>query len=282
MAPALVLLASLVLWPAVDAVAIAFESWTGYAPQARFIGWENFLVLAGDAKFGRSLLNTVAYTVVGGVGHFAFAFLFLAGLTHPDIRGKRFFQTLIIFPTFVSIVGVGVLWRRLYHPTQGLLNAGLSSVGLDAVGWLSEDFGLLAMVWSSIWAGVGSQLLLLLAGARRISPSLYEAARLEGANEWQAFRQVTVPLVADVTLVALMLWIIGAMQIFGLPQALAGPVVPSYLETVSTHQYAIAFNARDAVYLMGRGSAMAVVLVVVTFLLVGTVRGPMTWIRRRS
>ncbi len=259
--PAALPFVAVVLVPALQSIYVSLETWTGYTPDASYVGLRNFVDLAHDEKFWRSYATTVAYMVLGGVAHFFFAFCFLAALTHPRFPAKTVLQSIVVVPSFVSVVGVALIWQRLYHPSQGLLNRLLDSLGFARVSWLSEDTGLVALVAASVWAGVGSQLLLLIAGARTIPESFYEAARIEGASEWQVFRYVTVPCIHDVTAVALALWIIGGMQVFGLVQALAGPTVPEYLETISTYQYAISFNARDAVYLMGKGTAMAVVLV---------------------
>ncbi|MCK6470778.1 MAG: sugar ABC transporter permease [Planctomycetes bacterium] len=271
-APALGLFALFLLWPAVDALVVSMQSWTGFSPETTFIGLENYFNLWSDAKFWQSFRNTLYYVVVGGAGHFAFAFLFAAALSSPLLRGKKLYQTLIFFPSFISVVGVAILWARLYDPDAGLLNSVLTAMGQSGVVWLDAEHAMNSIVISSIWAGVGGQMILLLAGMRRIPPDYYEAARIDGAGEWQIFRHITLPLLKDVTYVALSLWLIGSMQVFGLIQALAGPAVRPELETVSTYQYAISFNARDNVYMMGRGTAMAVMLVVAIVLLVSAAR----------
>ena len=256
------------LWPALDALYVSLCSWTGFSPQAEFTGLANYRALAGDARFRASLCNTLWYVFLGGVGHFIFAFLFAAALNSPRFAGKKFFQTLIFFPSFISVAGVAILWARLYDPKDGLLGQFLATFGFADVVWLSDRNALYCIVVSSVWAGVGGQMILLLAGMRRIPPSFYEAAWLDGASELQVFRHVTLPLLKDVSCVALSLWLIGSLQVFGLVQALSGPAVPLEQETVSTYQYALSFNARDNIYLMGRGTAMAVVLTVLTVLLV--------------
>lgn len=271
-APALGLFALFLLWPAADALLISMQSWTGFSPEGTFIGLQNYVNLWGDAKFWHSFRNTLYYVVAGGVGHFAFAFLFAAALSSPRLCGKKLYQTLIFFPSFISVVGVAILWARLYDPKAGLLNGILAALGQSDVTWLDAEHAMNSIVISSIWAGVGGQMILLLAGMRRIPPDYYEAARIDGAGEWQIFRHITLPLLKDVTYVALSLWLIGSMQVFGLIQALAGPDVRPELETVSTYQYAISFNARDNVYMMGRGTAMAVTLVVAIVLLVSAAR----------
>ncbi len=271
-APALFLFSVFMLWPAIHALFVSMNSWTGFSPETEFVGLGNYASLINDGRFWTGMGNTLYYVLVGGVGHFVFAFLFAAALNNPKLAGRKLFQTLIFFPSFISVVGVAILWARLYDPSDGLLNQLLAALGMTRIIWLNEQNAMNAIIVSSIWAGVGGQMIILLAGMRRIPPEYYEAARIDGANEIQIFWRVTLPLLKDVTYVALSLWLIGSMQVFGLVQALAGPQVPPSMETISTYQYAISFNARDNIYMMGRGTAMAVTLVIVIVLLVGVTR----------
>ena len=271
--PGLLLFAVFVLWPTLDALVVSMQSWTGFSPESQFVGLHNYASLIDDGRFWQSLANTLYYVALGGVGHFAFAFLFASALNSPRLAGKKFFQTLIFFPAFISVVGVAILWSRLYSTTDGLINQLLAGFGVEpGIEWLSDRNAMNSIIISSIWAGVGGQMILILAGMRRIPATYYEAARIDGANEIHLFWHVTLPMLKDVCYVALSLWLIGSMQVFGLVQALDGPDVAIDLETVSTYQYAIAFNAQDNLYMMGRGTAMAIVLVIIIVLLVGVAR----------
>jgi ABC-type sugar transport system permease subunit len=268
--PALTLFGVFVLWPALQALPVSLDSWTGYTPTANDVGLDNYRQLLDDEHFWRCLTNTLYYVVVGGVAHFAFAFLFAWALHHPRVSGKKLYQTLIFFPSFISVAGVGVLWALLYEPHNGLLNRILAALGVEGPIWLSADHGMDAIIAASVWAGVGGHMIILLAGLRRIPTRLLDAARLDGAGELSVFWFVTLPLLRNVTFVALALWLIGAVQVFGLVQVLA-PFSPD-LQTVATYHYAISFNARDNVYMMGRGTAMALLLLVLVLGLVAFVR----------
>lgn len=270
--PSLILFALFVLWPAIDAVAVSMSSWTGFSPSATFTGLENYRNLWGDSRFWKSFAHTLYFVVLGGIGHFVFAFLFASALNNPAFRGKKIYQTLIFFPSFISVAGVAILWARLYDPKDGLLNRLIEAIGGHGIVWLHSDNAMNAVIISSIWAGVGGQMILLLAGMKRIPSDIYEAARIDGASESQLFWRITLPMLKDVTYVALSLWLIGSMQVFGLVQALAGPSVPLEMETVSTYQYAISFNNRDNIYMMGRGTAMAITLVIAIVILAAIAR----------
>lgn len=270
--PALLMFGLFMAWPAADALRVSMSSWTGFSPQSAFTGLENYRNLAGDERFRISLKNTFYFVIVGGIGHFFFALLFAFCLNHPRFAAKKFYQTVIFFPSFVSVVGVAILWARLYDYNDGLINRILQVFGGRGIDWLAAENAMNSIVLASIWAGVGGQMIVLLAGMKRIPPELLEAARIDGANEWQVFRHVTLPMLKDVLYVALSLWLIGSMQVFGLVQSLAGPGIPVDMETISTYQYAISFNARDNIYMMGRGTAMAVTLVLCIVLLVSALR----------
>jgi raffinose/stachyose/melibiose transport system permease protein len=271
--PALLLMALFVLYPAVDALIVAMSSWSGFAPHARFIGLNNFReLLFRDPRFWLSFKHTCYYVVFGGLGHFSFALLFAWGLSHPRLAGKKIYQTMLFFPAFISVSGVAILWARLYDPKDGLLNRLLGAFQHCGIVWLAPENAMNSILIASIWAGVGGQMILLLAGMRRIPASFPEAARIDGASEAQILWHVTLPMLKDVAYIAVILWLIGAMQVFGLVQALAGPTVPLDMETVATYQYSISFNNRTNVFMMGRGTAMALLLVATIVILAGIAR----------
>jgi ABC-type sugar transport system permease subunit len=268
--PALTLFTIFVGWPAIDAFFVSLASWTGYSPRSEFIGLSNYRALIDDKHFWRSLFNTLYYVVLGGIFHLSLAFLFAGALHNPRFRGKNFFQSLIFFPSFISVVAIGVMWTLLYEPHSGLFNRVLSIAGIDGPIWLSPKHGMNAIIVVSIWAGVGSHMIIILAGLRRIPTHILSAARLDGASELAIFWYVILPMLRNVTYAVMALWLIGAMQVFGLIQVLV-PYTPE-LQSVSTYHYGISFNARDNIYMMGRGTAMAVVLLVTIMFLVGIVR----------
>ncbi|HTL51843.1 MAG TPA: sugar ABC transporter permease [Planctomycetota bacterium] len=276
--PATILMSMFLFWPALSAFKVALESWTGFAPVSRNVGFDNFDKMWLDKIFWDALQNSVIWMIVGGLGHFFFAFLLATGLQDPELRGKRFYQTLIIFPMFISAIGVAMLWKQLYDPNKGMINLLLATFGLaDPIhgtpGWLDPKNGMYPLLLVSIWGGIGGQVILLLAGLRRIPKSLYEAARVDGASEFQCFYRISLPLMRDILKIAFVLWIIGSLQIFGLVQGLLGPGIEPKLHVVSTYMFELAFNNRSNIYSMGQATAMAVTLVFVTLVLVGLLMG---------
>lgn len=276
--PATLLMAVFMFFPALAAFKVALESWTGFSPVSRFIGGDNFTKMWIDRIFWDAFGNSVIWMIVGGLGHFFFAFLLATGLQDPEFRAKRFYQTLIIFPMFISAIGVAMLWKQLYDPNKGMINLLLATFGLanpieGSPGWLDPNHGIYPLLLVSIWGGIGGQVILILAGLRRIPKSLYEAARVDGAGEFQCFYRISLPLMRDILKIAFVLWIIGSLQIFGLVQGMLGPNVQPKLHVVSTYMFELAFNNRNNIYSMGLATAMAVTLVIFTLILVGLLMG---------
>jgi ABC-type sugar transport system permease subunit len=209
---------------------------------------------------------------VGGVFYFIFAFLFAVALNNSRFRGRKFFQTMIFFPSFISAVGVAVFWKLLYDAKSGLINLTLEGMGVSAVQWLSPDNTITSVIIMIVWAGVGGKMILLLAGMRRIPKDYYEAAEIDGATVPQQFFHVTVPMMREVIIIALSLWMIGSLKVFGFVQALMGSGMHDKCQVVSTLQYEYAFSNRACTFLMGRATAMAVAQLAVILLLVGIVR----------
>ena len=271
-APALLLFLVLYAIPAVSALYVSLCKWTGFTPKMEFRGLGNFVKLCGDPRFWYALWNNLWIMTVGGVAFFFFAFLYAAALNHPRLRGRRFFQTMIFFPSFISVVGVAIYWKRIYDVDSGLINLALKAGGVTPVQWLAAENAINSIIVMMVWAGVGGTMILLLAGMRRIPKDYYEAAQIDGASAVQQFFHVTLPMMREVVIIALSLWMIGSMKVFGYVQALLAPDINDQCHVVSTLQYEYAFSNRRCIFMMGRATAMAVVQVVMVVALVWLVR----------
>ncbi len=272
LAPAVVLFAVLFAFPAISSLYVALCKWTGFTPRMEFTGLRNFAKLTGDVRFWAAIKNNLWIMSVGGIVFFSFAFLFAAALNNRQLRGRKFFQTMIFFPAFISVVGVATFWKLIYNSDSGLLNLSLRSAGGEGVQWLDASHAINSVIIMVVWAGVGGTMILLLAGMRRIPKDYYEAAEIDGASAPQQFFHVTVPMMREVVLIALSLWMIGSMKAFGYIQALLAPTINDKNQVISTLQYQYAFSNRECIFMMGRATAMAVVQVAVVLALVGLVR----------
>ncbi len=180
-----------------------------------FVGAENYRrLLTVDPLFWKSLTNTIKYAIfsvpLGIIGSLA-----LAMLLNQKVRGIPLFRTLFYLPSLVPAVASALLWQWIFNTDNGILNIGLSWLGLPAVQWLQdEDWALPAFVLMSLWGIGGGRMVIFLAGLQGISDTYYEAAKIDGASAWQQFRQVTLPLLSPVMFFNLILGLIGAFQVF--------------------------------------------------------------------
>jgi len=272
LAPAVILFAVFCSIPTVSSLYVSLCKWTGFTPEMEFTGFRNFAKLAQDERFWNAIVNNVRILLFGGVGLFVFAGLFAAALNSADFRGKKFLQTMIFFPAFISVVGAAVYWKRIYDMKNGLANILLGGLGGDKVAWLAADNATNSVIVMIVWGGVGGTMILLLAGMRRIPKHYYEAAQIDGASDTQQFRHITLPMMREVVIIALCLWMIGSMRVFGHVQALLAPDINDQAQVVSTLLYDYAFSNRRCIFMMGRATAMAVVQVAMVLTLVGIVR----------
>ena len=295
LAPAVILFVVLFAAPAASSLYVSLCKWTGFTPKMEFTGTRNFEKLLGDgvekhtweigklripyvwfkngdARFWAGVRNNLWIMSVGGVVFFSFAMLFAAALNHKRLRGRKFFQTMIFFPSFISVVGVATFWKLIYDPKSGLINLGIRGMGGEGVQWLSADNAVGSVIIMMVWAGVGGTMILLLAGMRRIPTDYYEAAEIDGASAPQQFFQVTLPMMREVIIIALCLWMIGSMKVFGYIQALLAPDIKDEAQVISTLQYEYAFSNRRCIFMMGRATSMAIVQVAIVLMLVAIVR----------
>jgi multiple sugar transport system permease protein len=187
------------------------QEWTTFT-----IGQTRYVLLAGDAVFMKSLVNTFYFTIFivplqGGLG------LVLALLINARTRGVNIFRTIYFMPVVVSMVVVSILWSFIYDGQNGLLNNLLAMITFghfDPVDWLGNPATALpAIIVMSAWQGVGFHMIIWLAGLQTIPYSLYEAADIDGANTWEKFRYVTWPGLRNT---AVFVFITITMQAFGL------------------------------------------------------------------
>ncbi len=273
LAPAAILFLLLFAVPAVSSLYVSLCKWTGFTPQMEYRGARNFYKLFfEDTKFWHAVKNNLWIMVVGGVVFFTFAFLFAGALNSKVLRGRKFFQTMIFFPAFISVVGTATFWKLMYDPTSGLINLLLGAVGVSGPKWMSAENAINSIIIMMVWAGVGGTMILLLAGMRRIPRDYYEAAEIDGASAPQQFFHVTIPMMREIVLIALSLWMIGSMKTFGGVQTMLGPSIHAQNQVISTLQYEYAFSNRSCIFMMGRATATAVVQVIMVLSLVAIVR----------
>ncbi len=262
LAPSLVHLLVFSVGPIAFALWLSFHRWNLVEPARPFVGLANYVELAGDGAFLRSLANTALYVLFVPVG-MAVA-LALALLVNRPFRGVRVVRAILFLPYITSFVAISLVWKWMYEPDFGLFNLVLGRLGLGGLPWLSSPAtAMLSLQIMGVWMYAGYMMILFLAGLQAIPESLYESARMDGAGPWQRFRHITLPLLRPTTFFVLVTMVIFMFQVFTAVYVMTegGP-----LHATDVIVYHIYRNAWE--YLrMGYASAMAWVLFAVVFLL---------------
>ncbi|CAN5516857.1 sugar ABC transporter permease [soil metagenome] len=206
----------LILWTVGPFLAAGYLAFTDYdiLSRANFVGFDNFeRMLFADPLFWTALKVTSIYAVISIPLQMALG-LFLAILLNMRIRGLTLLRTIYYLPAVLSGVAVSLLWIWVFSADWGIINFVLSLFGIVGPSWLSsEKWALPALITMSLW-GVGSGLIIYLAGLQGVPTELYEAAEIDGAGRWPKFWQITLPMISPVLLFQLIIGIIGALHVF--------------------------------------------------------------------
>ncbi len=262
--PAFLLYTLLYAYPIVQTFLWSFTGWSGHTVKRPFAGLRNYASLLIDRRFHGALQNTLLYAVVGGILLFVFGLILAWGLSQP-IRFRRIFRFIVLAPMVISVAVTGVMWRMIFEPNLGVLNNVLRAINLDqlALPWMGDTrTALPAIIIASVWWQMGMWVLLLLAGLERIPADLQDAAKVDGANELQVFWHVTLPLLWDVVRTLMVVWIILALQVFGIVLVMAPwGGVSGATQVAATYIYYTAFNDFKWAY----ASAVATVVLLIIF-----------------
>ncbi|WP_221568232.1 carbohydrate ABC transporter permease [Pseudalkalibacillus sp. A8] len=258
--PALILMGLFFILPALMAIYYAFTDYYLLTPDDKqFIGLENFIQIFNDTVFMQSLKNIiifVACVIPVQVG----AALGMALLINKRRRGNIFFKVAFFAPVVLSLVVISVLWLYLLNPSEGLINVLLAKVGVDPQPFLkSPDQAIYTIVFVSAWQGAGYQMLIFLAGLQNIPSSVYEASKIDGANKWQNFIHITLPLLKPTSILILITTFIAAFKLIIQPMVMTQGGPMNSTMTPVYYIYQSGFSDR----LIGYASAMTVVFGIV-------------------
>ncbi|HLV33661.1 MAG TPA: sugar ABC transporter permease [Spirillospora sp.] len=259
LAPFLIFFAIFVVRAVVAAVQMSFYDWQILRPARPYVGIDNYIELFNDDVWWIALRNTISFTIMTVIGTTIVALSAALAVTQP-IRGQGFFRVLLYMPTLFSVGAVGLIWVWLLNSQFGMVNYVLSFLGVRPINWLGDPALVLpALSLTTIWWGFGFPMLIFIAGLQGIPEHLYEAARIDGANGWQIFWRITLPLLRPTLLFVTVTGVIAHFQVYGQPFIMTsgGPGRSSY--TVIFYLYQIAWTA----FRMGYGAAVAVALAVI-------------------
>ncbi|MCF1742815.1 carbohydrate ABC transporter permease [Paradevosia shaoguanensis] len=256
LAPSLVLFLAFTVVPVISAFIISFTEWNLFNA-VNFVGFGNYVGLLHDEIFLKVLGNTGYFVLVSVPIQIAIALLCALALNR-GVRGQTFFRVVYFLPVVTSTVAAALVWSWLFNSNFGLINAGLSLVGVtDLPKWMgSTKWAMPAVIIVSIWQNLGYAMVLFLAGLQNIHQEVRDAAELDGATGWDRFWTITLPLLSPTMFFVLIISIIGSFQVFELVFVMtkAGPA-----NATNTLVYYIYQNGFQF-YQMGYASAAAMIL----------------------
>jgi raffinose/stachyose/melibiose transport system permease protein len=263
-APAVLLLVVFVYYPVVENLRLSLYRWSPFSPREVFIGLDNYATLSADPVFWSSLFNNAAYAVVSVVFQVGGG-LVLAAVLEELVRGrlKGLLRTIYFVPAVLSLTITGLLFQFMYNPQIGLVNGLLDVLGLDAWkhSWLGESAtAIWAIIAMSQWQSVGYVAVLFIVAMQRIPRELYEAAYIDGASRVQAFLKITLPLVREMTLLAMIITVSGAFLVMNEVWVMTAGGPNNASHTLGTWLYKSAFFNDQ----MGYAAAIAVVIFIIT------------------
>lgn len=196
-APAVILFTVFMVVPTLNVFRMSLFERGAYSPTETFVGLSNFEVLFRDAKFIRSMQNTILLIVVVTIITFFFALTFAAILTREKIKGQDFFRVIFYIPNILSIVVISGIFSAIYKPENGMLNTLLSFFAGDTVQvlWKDAKLVMVSIIIAMVWQAIGYYMVMYMASMSAVSLSLYESASLDGAGRITQFFQITIPLI---------------------------------------------------------------------------------------
>lgn len=255
-------------WPIIFAFLTSLTSWNGAKGIAgmlsRFCGFDNYIKLLADEKFWKTLVTTIIYLIGIPIG--MILGLLLAMGMNRKIPGVRVLRTMYYVPVISSLVAVSILWAWVYNYDYGLLNVIIKTLtGKHGPNWLGDEILIkVSMIIFMVWKGLGTSIILYLAGLQNIPRNYYEAAMVDGANRWQQFKNITLPLLSPVTFYILITSMIGGFQVFVEVQVMTTNGGIGYsAATIVYYLYEKAFES----YQLGYASAIAIILAIIIFII---------------
>ncbi|MCC7024846.1 MAG: sugar ABC transporter permease [Thermomicrobiales bacterium] len=270
--PTVVVLLLLTIYPTIYSFSLSLNEWNMSNRLAtwNFVGLGNYVAILRDARFwnaaqitGTFILGTVTAQLLLGLG--------IALLLQRQVVAQGFVRTALLLPMMTTPVVVGLIWRFMYNPTQGILNYLLGSVGLPTPNWLgSLKTGLISVMIADIWEWTPFMILILLAALQTLPQEPFEAAAIDGANAWQAFTHITLPLLRPTIVVAVLLRVIDSFKTFDLVYVLTNGGPGTSTETLSFYTYKWGFKFFQMGYAAALSFVMLIMVVIFANLLILT------------
>lgn len=260
--PGTILFLTFSIYPIFKALQMSFSEWSLFG-HSHFIGWQNYIRALTDPNFRFAMRNTIYYGLVTVPGQMIIAMI-VAVLLDRELIGRLIYRALYFLPVITSWVVVSFIFKYLFNQ-QGLLNYilhDLMHIIPGNISWLTNSttalFGIMVV---GIWKGIGWTMVIYLGGLASIPRELYEAAKVDGANGWQQFWRITLPLLRPTITFVLIMLVIGSFNVFISVYIMTGGGPLGQTEVALTYMYRYAFDYLE----LGYGAAIAYILAIIIF-----------------
>jgi multiple sugar transport system permease protein len=271
LSPGLVIFFVFVLFSIIFSLYLSFHEWNILDVRKPYVGFDNYRRLAHDDRFGRAVINT-AYFTFASIPLTMILGLGVAILLNQQIRARGLFRTMYYLPVITPFVVASIIWKWIYNADYGFL--------IDhPLLWLSDkNLAMPAVIAMNVWKGIGFDMVVYLAGLQAIPEELYEAAKVDGANAWQRFWRVTLPLLSPTTIFLIVIGVINSFQVFTqiFVMTNGGPV--DRTTTVVYYMYLTAFKFFEMGYATAIAYALFAMIFVFTLLQLRFYRRDVAWL----
>lgn len=259
--------------PLAASLGYSFTNWDLIAPEPTFIGWDNWAYLLQDPRVPTVLLNTLKF-ILFGTTSFLICSLIAALLAYAPRRFVGAYRAAIFLPYVLSQIAIGVIWRWMFNSQSGPVTLGVELFGINSPDWLLDPATAMASIaFVTTWQAIGYGMTLYISALQGVPASLTEAATIDGANWWQRFRNVTIPIISPTIFFLMVTSLIGALQLFdpvvAMTSSTSGPATaggPSNsTRTLVLYMYNQMFNYNEALSGLGYAAALAWMLALLTF-----------------
>jgi raffinose/stachyose/melibiose transport system permease protein len=267
LAPAVLVYALFAFYPMLDVIQLSFMKWNGLNADKQWAGLANYrYVLNDDTVFWGAFRNTLIWTALSVIFPPLIGFALALSL-NQNIPGRSPLRALFYMPVIIAPIAVATMWRWMFDPFFGLFNSLLTSAGWMGLieDWLGDrKIALYSVFVGYVWQVTGFSMVLFLAGLQGVSQTLVEAARIDGAGRFQVFRYVTLPALRPTITIVLILSLINSLKAFDIVYGMTGGGPAQSTQMLAMWAYTQAMQLGD----FGRGSAISVVLLVITLAIV--------------
>lgn len=263
-------MAVFVFFPLVLNVFYSLFRWSAFSQDKLFVGLDYYKRMLEDPIIRLALKNNILYAVCSVVCQCGLGLILAAILENGKMRKyQTFFRTAYFIPSIISITVIGLLWQFVYNPKIGVVNPLLELLGLGkyATDWLGQsNTAMGSVIFVSQWQNIGYIMLLFIVAIQKIDESIFESAIIDGANGFQNFIHILVPLVKDTILVTSVITVIGAFRVFSEIYVMTGGGPGHTTETLASYMYRVGFRNDEMGYSATVSTLIFVILLVLTFI----------------